>query len=157
MAGKEGDSWAGAIRSCLNWDKPEKSVFQLFFTVFDFGGCGMLIFSFSILSILPPWGHVKPALSSHHSPLKVSFLREIMPLGEQDSEPQETNFTPDLGHLGGEFSTPWSPIWNPFGKVSGLFSAPPTLPPLSSAVFRGKQVAASAIVCIPSKVSPLLK
>lgn len=29
-----------------------------------------------------------------------------MPLGEQDSEPQETNFTPDLGHLGGEFSSP---------------------------------------------------
>lgn len=117
----------------------------------------MLNFSFLILSILPPWSHVKPALSSHHSPLKVSFLREIMPLGEQDSEPQETDFTPDHGHLGGEFSTPWSPIWNPFGKVSGLFSAPPTLPPLSSAVFRGKQVAASAIVCIPSKVSPLLK
>lgn len=111
-----------------------------FSTVFDFGGCGMLNFSFLILSILPPRGHVKPAVSSHHSPLKVSFLREITPLGEQDSEPQETDFTPDLGHLGGEFSTPRSPTWNPFGKVSGLFPAPPTLPSLSSAVFRGKRV-----------------
>lgn len=34
---KEGDSWS-------DWDQLEKSVFQLFFTVFDFGGFGMLKF-----------------------------------------------------------------------------------------------------------------
>lgn len=73
-----------------------------------------------------------------------------MPLGEHDSEPQETNFTPDLGHLGGELSSPWSPIWNPFGKVPGLFSAPP---PASSFLccFLRERVAASAIVCTPSR------
>ena len=40
-------------------------------------------------------------------------------------ETQEPNFTRDLGHLGRESSTPRTLVWNPFGKVSDLFSSPP--------------------------------
>lgn len=79
-----------------------------------------------------------------------------MPLGEHDSEPQETNFTPDLGHLGGELSSPWSPIWNPFGKVPGLFSAPP--PRLLFPLLFSEGASGSQCYCVHSfKVSRLLK
>lgn len=79
-----------------------------------------------------------------------------MPLGEHDSEPQETNFTPDLGHLGGELSSPWSPIWNPFGKVPGLFSARP--PCLLFPLLFSEGASGSQCYCVHSfKVSRLLK
>lgn len=71
---------------------------------------------------------VKPAVSSHHSPLKVPLLRDIVPSDDQDLEPQESNFTPDVGHLDREFSPPRSLVWNPFGEKYVLFSAPFPLP-----------------------------
>lgn len=43
----------------------------------------------------------------------------------EDLETQEPNFSQDLGHLGRESSTPRTLVWNPFGKVSNLFSSPP--------------------------------
>lgn len=44
VTGKEGDKLGWTNRQLSDWDQPEKSVFWLFFTVFRFGGFGMLKF-----------------------------------------------------------------------------------------------------------------